>query len=95
MDVASKASAVNTHSASDGSVSPVPEGIPASSVQLFKKDCIEVLSSMPDRRLPLVRFPEAYYKCKGEMFSLARYNAKKTILLVQAIPDVVRVRLAV
>ena len=92
MNVASKVSNNHgAHATTEASVSPTPEGIPASSVQLFKKDCIEVLNSIPDRRVQLARFPEAYYKCKGEIFSLARYKARKTILLVQAIPDVVRV----
>ena len=76
-----------------GRVSPTPDSIPAESVELFKKECIEVLNSLPDRRVYLAKFPEAYYKCKGQIFSLSRYKAKKTVLLVQAIPGVVRVRL--
>ena len=80
---------------SDARVSPAPETIPAESVELFKKECIEVLSSLPDRRVYLSKFPEAYYKCKGEIFALSRYKAKKIVLLVQAIPDVVRVWIVV
>ena len=72
-------------------VSPVADSIPAESVQLFKKECIEVLSSIPDRKVLLSKFPEAYYKCKGQIFALSRYKAKKIVLLVQAIPDVMRV----
>lgn len=74
-----------------GRVSPTPDAIPAESVELFKKECIEVLNSLPDRRVYLAKFPEAYYKCKGQMFALSRFKAKKIVLLVQAIPDVVKV----
>ena len=72
-------------------VSPTPESIPAESVQLFRKECIEVLSSLPERKVQLARFPEAYHKSKGQMFSLARYKAKKIVFLAQAIPDTVQV----
>ena len=72
-------------------VSPTPDTIPAESLELFRQECIEVLSALPDRRVQLARFPEAYYKAKGEMFALARYKAKKIVLLAQAIPDTVRV----
>ena len=77
------------------SVSPTctPDTIPAESLELFRQECIEVLSALPDRRVQLARFPEAYYKAKGEMFALARYKAKKIVLLAQAIPDTVKVRL--
>ena len=72
-------------------VSPTPDTIPAESLELFRQECIEVLSALPDRRVQLARFPEAYYKAKGEMFALARYKAKKIVLLAQAMPDTVRV----
>ena len=77
--------------ATDIRVSPTPDTIPAESIQLFKRECVEVLGSLPDRRVQLARFPEAYYKVKGQMFTLARYKAKKIVLLAQAIPDTVRV----
>ena len=77
----------------DVRVSPTPDTIPAESIQLFKKECVEVLSSLPDQRVQLARFPEVYYKAKGQMFALARYKAKKIVLLAQAIPDTVRVRI--
>ena len=76
---------------SEVSVSPTPDTIPAESLELFRQECIEVLSALPDRRVQLARFPEAYYKVKGEMFALARYKAKKIVLLAQAIPDTVKV----
>ena len=72
-------------------VSPTPDTIPAESLELFRQECIEVLSALPDRRVQLARFPEAYYKAKGEIFALARYKAKKIVLLAQAISDTVRV----
>ena len=73
------------------SVSPTPDTIPADSLELFRQECIDVLSGLPDRRVQLAKFPEAYYKAKGQMFTLARYKAKKIVLLAQAIPNTVRV----
>ena len=75
----------------DVRVSPIADAVPAESIQLFKKECIEVLSPLPGQRVQLAKFPEAYYKAKGQIFSLARYKAKKIVLLAQEIPDTVRV----
>ena len=71
---------------------PSTEQIPKESLQLFKKDCIDVLNSLPEKKVLIVRFPEAYTKLKHEPFALAKYNAKKIVHLAQAIPDAVKVR---
>ena len=68
-----------------------PAALPPESVQLFRQECIEVLSKVPDQKLPFNRFPEMYLKVKGQQFSLVRYHAKKLVQLVQSIPDVVQV----
>ena len=78
-------------SSTEVNMSPAPDTIPAESLKLFRQECIEVLNALPDRRVQLAKFPEAYYKAKGEIFTLARYKAKKIVLLAQAIPDTVRV----
>ena len=70
---------------------PTPDIIPADSLELFRQECIDVLSGLPDRKVQLAKFPEAYYRAKGQMFTLARYKAKKIVLLAQAIPNTVRV----
>ncbi len=70
---------------------PSVEPIPTRSVLLFKKDCVDVLNSIPEKKILLTKFPVAYLKLKRESFSLAKYNAKKILLLLQEIPDVVKV----
>ena len=72
-------------------VSPIPDAIPTNTLQLFRQDCKDVLSAQPNHRVHLARFSEAYYKAKGQTFVLARYKAKKIVLLAQAIPDTVKV----
>jgi hypothetical protein len=79
------------HTGTEVSVSPTPDSIPADSLELFRRECIEVLGTLPGRRVQLARFPEAYHKAKGQMFTLARYKAKKIVLLAQGIPDTVKV----
>ena len=81
------------HTGTDVSMSPTPDTIPADSLDLFRQECIDVLSGLPGRKVQLAKFPEAYYKVKGQMFTLARYKAKKIVLLAQGIPDTVRVRI--
>ena len=58
---------------------------------MFKQDCIDVLRTVPDGKLKLLRFPEMYTKIKGRPFTLAKFKAKKLIHLLQAISDVVQV----
>ncbi len=70
---------------------PYVEQIPKQSVLLFKKDCVDVLNSLPEKKTLLIKYPEAYVKLKQQKFSLAKYNAKKLLQLMQAIPDVVKV----
>ena len=79
------------HTGTEPSVSPTPDTIPADSVELFRQECIDVLSGLPDHKVQLAKFPEAYYKARGQMFTLARFKAKKIVLLAQAIPNTVRV----
>ena len=71
--------------------SSAAQKLPAEAVRRFKSECIEVLSSVPGRALPLLVFPEQYLKIKKEQFLLANYKAKKIVHLVEAIPDVVQV----
>ena len=60
-------------------------------VEVFRQECIAILSDLPDREVPIVRFPEAYYKHFGQQLLLARFGAKKLTQLFQAIPEVVQV----
>ncbi len=93
----SSAASVSTEPPLTASASPQKtdtsaiDEIPKRSVKLFKKDCIEVLSSLPERKTLLTKYPVAYLKLKQEQFSLVKYNAKKLVHLMQAIPDVVKV----
>ena len=73
---------------------PAAEQIPKESIQLFRQECVEVLESFQGEKILLVKFPEAYTKLKLQPFLLARYKAKKLLHLVQAIPDVVQVCVA-
>lgn len=70
---------------SPGKVSP-------DSVLRFRKDCIEILSSVEGQSLLLKQFPEHFFKVKKEQFLLVNFQAKKLINLVEAVPDIVQVK---
>lgn len=58
---------------------------------MFKRDCIEVLSTVPGHSVAVPQFPELYMKVKKEKFLLVNYKAKKMMHLVEAIPEAVQV----
>ncbi len=67
--------------------------LPKEAVERFKRECIKVLSNLPDQRVEFNRFPAVYQREMGEQLLLAAFGAKKLVQLFQAIPEVVQVTL--
>ena len=60
-------------------------------LELFKRDMVELLNALPDKKLYLNHIPEEYTKHFGKPYVLANYGGKKTVSLMKSIPDVIMV----
>ena len=69
-----------------------PTTISTEAIEKFRKECIEVLSSLPDKGVAINYFPSAFSKQFGRPLLLADYGAKKLVQLMQTIPDTIEVR---
>lgn len=71
---------------SEASASP-----PTNPLELFKSDMVELLNTLPDKKICLNHIPEEYTKHFGKPYVLANYGGKKTVSLMKSIPDVIMV----
>ena len=69
-----------------------PAAISTKAIEKFREECIQVLSTIPDRKVAVTYYPSAFSKHFGRPMLLADYGAKKLVQLLQAIPDTVKVR---
>ena len=68
-----------------------PSAVPVQARTKFRKECLEVLSGVPDQAMALGQLPAAFSKHFGRSFVLADYGAKKLLQLAQSIPHTVKV----
>ena len=69
-----------------------PTTLSTEAIEKFRRECIEVLSALPDKGVGVTYYPSAFSKHFGRPMLLADYGAKKLVQLLQAIPDTVKVR---
>ena len=70
---------------------PVAPSILNEPLAAFKNDIVELLNSMPDKKLSFSHIPEEYSKHFKRPYVLANYGGKKTATLMKSIPDIVMV----
>ena len=69
----------------------VPSTLTHEARERFRKESISLLSTFPERKLPVVQFPTAFAKQFDRPFLLVDYGGKKLVQLIQAIPDTLKV----
>ena len=72
------------------SLKQVPED---ESIKKFKREITELLLTVPNRSIQVNRIPEAFSQHFHRPYLLTEYGGRKTSLLLQKIPDVVKVDL--
>ena len=79
----------NTHPAP--ATAAAPSTLTHEARERFRKESISLLSTFPERKLPVVQFPTAFAKQFDRPFLLVDYGGKKLVQLIQAIPDTLKV----